>query len=184
MVKLKKKESPEVNSSSMADIAFLLLIFFLVTTTIASEKGLRLLLPEKQEEQKDVEQMKKRNMMEVTINAHNQLLVKGKIVEVEKLKELAIKFINNRGANPELSEEPKEAIITFKADRATQFKTYIATLDNLKGAYHDLRARHLNISTKEYLALDPADAEQNALLLNAQDEYPMTLSEAEPNDFK
>ena len=39
------------------------------------------------------------------------------------------------------------------------------------------------MTVKEYLALDPEDAEQNALLLNAKDEYPLTLSEAEPNDF-
>lgn len=184
MVKIKKKESPEVNSSSMADIAFLLLIFFLVTTTIASEKGLRLLLPEKQEKETETEQMKKRNMLEIIINSNDQILVKGQPKEVEELNEIAKEFINNRGRKADLSESPADAIISFKADRATSFRTYVAVLDNLKGAYHDLRAEYLNISTKEYLALDPVDAEQNALLLNAKNEYPLTLSEAEPNDYK
>lgn len=184
MIRIKKRQKEEVNSSSMADIAFLLLIFFLVTTTIANVKGLRLILPEKQEEEKEIEQMVARNMMEVILNSNNNLLVKGKPTELEQLKEDAKKFLNNKGVNPELSESPQDAIISFKTDRGTNAKTYIAVLDLLKGSYHELRAEYLNISVDEYLKLDPEDAEQNALLLNAKNEYPLTLSEAEPNDYK
>lgn len=183
MVRIKKREKVEVNSSSMADIAFLLLIFFLVTTTIASEKGLRLILPEKQETETETEQMKKRNIFEVIINSNNQVLVKGGLIEIPKLRAEAKKFIDNRGKRADLSESPQDAIVSYKSDRGTNYKTYIAVVDELIGAYHELRAEYLNMTVKEYLALDPEDAEQNALLLNAKDEYPLTLSEAEPNDF-
>jgi biopolymer transport protein ExbD len=44
------KVSDEIPSASMADIAFLLLIFFLVTTVFPKDRGLRIVLPEAQEE--------------------------------------------------------------------------------------------------------------------------------------
>ncbi len=46
----KTKVSDEIPSSSMADIAFLLLIFFLVTTVFPKDRGLRIVLPEADEQ--------------------------------------------------------------------------------------------------------------------------------------
>ncbi|MEX1182339.1 MAG: biopolymer transporter ExbD [Gemmatimonadota bacterium] len=46
IMKKKNRASSEVPTASMADIAFLLLVFFLVTTVFDEEKGLRIVLPE------------------------------------------------------------------------------------------------------------------------------------------
>ena len=96
MIQKKKRESVEVNASSMADIAFLLLIFFLVTTTIASDKGLSIRLPPKNDEQVEIK-LKERNIFNVLVNSNNQLLVEEQPMKVEKLKTAAKEFIMNNG---------------------------------------------------------------------------------------
>ena len=52
MIQFKRRPTVEINSSSMADIAFLLLIFFLVTTTISMDQGLEIVLPSEGNEMK------------------------------------------------------------------------------------------------------------------------------------
>jgi biopolymer transport protein ExbD len=77
-----KRDIPEINAGSMADIAFLLLIFFLVTTTMDSETGLVRKLPPMPEEdmpENDIK-IKQRNIFEVLVNANDQLLVEGEFV--------------------------------------------------------------------------------------------------------
>ena len=64
MIKFKRRASVEINSSSMADIAFLLLIFFLVTTTISMDKGLDIVLPSGDSEM----EVNKKNLAIITIN--------------------------------------------------------------------------------------------------------------------
>ena len=179
-----RRDTEEINSSSMADIAFLLLIFFLVTTTIVNEKGVRFVLPKKMEQDKEEVDINQRNMFKVLLNSNNMLLVEGEPLTVEQLKGKTRQFLDNRGRVETLSEAPSKAIVSFKADRGSTFKNYLQVLDELKASYHELRAEYLQLSIDEYLALDPTDAEDNALLAQAKSEYPSTLSEAEPTDFK
>ena len=54
MVKKSRRPAQEINSSSMADIAFLLLIFFLVTTTMDVDSGISRKLPPMPEEDKEI----------------------------------------------------------------------------------------------------------------------------------
>jgi biopolymer transport protein ExbD len=47
----KKKEDPEIPTSSMADIAFLLIVFFMVTSVFSVTRGLEFQLPRQEDTQ-------------------------------------------------------------------------------------------------------------------------------------
>ncbi len=185
MAKSKIRPSTEINSGSMADIAFLLLIFFLVTTTIASDKGLPMTLPQKKDpNDKTVIEFNARNVFNVLVNSRNQLLVEDEPMAVEQLKDAVMRFVSNNGVNPDLSDSPQKAVVSIKTDRGTDYGVYLKVLDAVKAAYNELRAKYLGISVKEYLNLDtdnPADKEK---LDKAKEAFPANISEAEPSDAK
>lgn len=163
--KKKKRGSNEVNASSMADIAFLLLIFFLVTTQISSEKGLAILLPPKREDDIDDEiKVKEKNLYKVIVNSRNQLLVENEQMNIRQLKKGVIKFLTNNGRDPESSDSPKTAVVSLKTDMGTNYKTYIVVLDQVKAAYHELRASHMKVTLEDYLGYSESDAVQNECL--------------------
>ncbi len=164
-----KRELPEINAGSMADIAFLLLIFFLVTTTMDVDTGISRKLPEKQpEDMPDPPKLKEKNVFIVTVNRNNAILVEGEIpMKVNQIREEAIKFIDNGGGignpmkdnktgemlepaecdwcegakDPKSSDHPNKAVISLESDRGTSYGTYIAVQNELVGAYTDLRNR-------------------------------------------
>ncbi|MFT6746880.1 MAG: biopolymer transport protein ExbD [Glaciecola sp.] len=88
-----RRGTPEINAGSMADIAFLLLIFFLVTTTMEKESGMMRLLPEL--EQKDPEEVNRRNVVDVLVNDQNKILLKGELLSVLEVKDRMAEIIAN-----------------------------------------------------------------------------------------
>lgn len=178
----KERQSTEINAGSMADIAFLLLIFFLVTTTIVSDSAIPFTLPEKVEKEID-QQIKDRNVFKVIVNSNDDLLVEDERMELAVLREEAVKFLSNNGKDENLSESPKDAIVSYKSDRGTTYEMYITVLDELKAAYHIVRAKELGISVEKYLALDKEDKADKKLLDKASEAYPMQLSIAEPTSY-
>lgn len=179
----KKRASAEVNSGSMADIAFLLLIFFLVTTTIASDMGIAVMLPPDEENRDDVK-IKERNIFNVLINSNDMLLVEDDVMDVTRLKAEAKKFVSNNGSDPKSSESPKKAIISLKTDRGTSYEKYIEVRDILKQAYSELRAEHLGVSLKEYQFIyeNRKEGEYKEKYKEAREAYPEQVSDAEPSD--
>ena len=83
-----KKEVPELNSSSTADISFMLLIFFLITTSIDTDQGLARRLPpppDPTQEKSDIK-LKERNVMTVFLNFQDQLMCNGEYINFAQLR--------------------------------------------------------------------------------------------------
>lgn len=175
----RERETPGVNAGSMADIAFLLLIFFLVTTTIDIDKGIPVKLPPYSEIPPENLKLKKRNVYRVVVNANNQILVRGKEMKVSSIRESAKKFISNYGKDPEMSTNPKSAIVSLQNDRGTNYETYLAVYNELKAAYNELWDDYaMQQFQRKYEDLDKEQGKE------VKEEIPLVLSEAEPTDYE
>lgn len=176
-----RKELPEINAGSMADIAFLLLIFFLVTTTMDVDSGISRKLSEKPPENFDPPVVKMKNIFEVNINRNDQLLVEDEEMKVEDIKEATIKFLDNGGGigksvegvagtkcdycngekSSTSSDHPNKAIISVQSDRGTSYGMYITVQNELLAAYTELRNRY----AKKYVTGKYAGMSYDELLL-------------------
>lgn len=202
-----RRETPEINAGSMADIAFLLLIFFLVTTTMDVDSGISKKLSEKPPKDYVPPIIKERNIFEVNINRNNELLVEGETMKIEELKDATLKFIDNGGGDGKIvdgvstgkcdyckgarsttsSDHPNKAIISVQSDRGTEYGMYIKVQNELLKAYTELRNR-LAIDTYNvsYDALEKAykddrtDEKLKAKVDFVKTRYPQIISDAEP----
>ncbi len=190
-----RRETPEINGGSMADIAFLLLIFFLVTTTMDVDTGIARKLPpmpdkEQLEKQEDVK-IKQRNLFTVLINRNDQLLVEGELMEIRNLRDKAKEFILNENDEddlplkevkyiPELGKTVMvpQGVISLQNDRGTSYGKYIAVQNELVAAYNEIRED----AAYEYFGKsfeDLNEEQQNGI----RKLYPLRISEAEPKNI-
>lgn len=97
------KKTPQINSSSTADIAFLLLCYFLMTTTMDQQLGIERQMPPMQTAEKMQNQKAhKRNLLQVKISAQDKVYVQGgtgyfKQVtnDIDLIREIAYEFFGN-----------------------------------------------------------------------------------------
>ena len=96
----KTRKVPDVNSSSMADIAFLLLTFFLVTSSMDTDSGLARRLPPPPQDEEQLSEMKvqRRNLMQVLVNSMDQTMVGDE--QYENLNQLQGKTGKQEGQHP------------------------------------------------------------------------------------
>jgi len=193
----------------MADIAFLLLIFFLVTTTIATDKGIALLLPPKLDENQPPPEFLKhqRNRSKFRLNPGDRFLVgKKPLTDIPQIRGMVKDFILNfgqaspenqailatlsseqrnfvmtAGRRPDSSDSPTEGVVSFKTDRGTSYEVYLAILDEVMGAYDEIYAERVGLTSEEFRNLDKKDPAQKETYQRARDGIPRNVSIAEPS---
>jgi biopolymer transport protein ExbD len=83
-----KREAPEINAGSMADIAFLLLIFFLVTTTMDKDTAYLRKIPKEVETLENTPPVQKKNIYTIIINSKQQIRARDSIIESDNIESL------------------------------------------------------------------------------------------------
>lgn len=186
----KSKALPEINASSMADIAFLLLIFFLVTVTMDVDTGITRKLPPPVVDNETVD-FNQRNIFEILVNSQNMLMVEGKAGNLETLKDETKHFFLNPNNEDDLPEKKLEQIdligevyvskgvVSLKNDRGTSYEMYIKVQNELTRAFQEMR---------DELSVEKFGTKFNNLTDLAKQEavqavIPMAISEAEPEDI-
>jgi biopolymer transport protein ExbD len=171
---------PELNASSMADVAFLMLSFFMITTQISNEQGLPLLLPTLAIQ--PPAPANSRNMFAIHINSMDQYMVRGERRSgLAGLRYEIKEFIINNRQRPDFSDNPEKAIVSLKADRGTSHQAFIHALDEIQAAYYELYASQAGISVIQFRNLDLRNGTDRVLYEKGKRGIPMNISIAEPS---
>ena len=191
----KKRETPGINSSSTADMAFILLIFFLVTTSMDTDRGLARRLPPPPDpsvKNQDNVVVKERNILQVRLNKDNQLMVGSEYMEVGQLRAKAKEFVANPNNDENLPEKhvknipllggecmvTEKHVISVTNDVGTSYQAYIDVQNELVAAYNELRNELAQAKFGTTYA--ECDEDQQKAI---RDFYPQKISEAEPKKY-
>lgn len=138
-----KREIPEINAGSMADIAFLLLIFFLVTTTMDKDTGILRQMSVKIELPPDYEPpiVAKRNLMKIQANAQGQLMIRQDIADVSSIRERVREFYTANMNDEVDNSMPRYNLITkyFCDSNIMEIDRYIDALGDNMETYVDFK---------------------------------------------
>lgn len=149
----RKRETPGLDTTSTADISFMLLIFFLVTSSMDTDKGLPRQLPEPDNEKDEQELVvKRRNVMELALDAAGAVTCDGDTVAPAELPLRIARFVANGTGDPSLPERSRREVhligltevsdrhvIFIDVDPAATYDAYFQMQNAIVAAYSHLR---------------------------------------------
>lgn len=185
------RKTPGINTGSMADISFLLLTFFLLTSSINTEQGIpRRLPPAKKDQDKEIVDINKRNVLNVVVNFNDAVWVNGEELLLSQLKDKALEFLENPNNAPNLPEKEliqinnmgeyavSKGVISLTNDQSTSYNMYVQVQNELEKAVNELRDKvAINYFGKKFDNLDTSARK------SIQKAVPMNISEAPPMDY-
>ena len=188
-----KKNIPEINASSQADIAFTVLIFFLVVSTMDIDTGIVRVLPpmaDPKVKQEDIK-VKERNLLLVFVSGSGNIMAGGKVISLSALKDKAKEFILNPLDDKDLPEKKptvldmpdgskwtypvSEGVISLQNTRDTSYEVYIQVQNELTRAFNEVRDEVAMAKFGSKFA--DLSEEERKVITKA---IPMKISEAEP----
>ena len=119
---MKRRQAPEINAGSMADIAFLLLIFWLVATTIKPEYGINNVLKDADEEPKIAIVTQSRDLLRVHVTEEGEYEV-----EINGTRTLSLEDLKDASARLRARAGYKARII-LTSDYNAPYDAYIRVL--------------------------------------------------------
>ena len=145
----------------------MLLIFFLVTSSMDTDKGLLRQLPPPPQEQQPPQDIRKDHVLQVTLDASDQLAVDGTLLTTQQLKEQVMEFV---------VADRTDHVISIRTDRATTYEAYFRMQNAIVAAYNQLREKY---------ARERYGKGYDELVEEQRDEvnqyYPQRISESKPS---
>ncbi|MEO0124098.1 MAG: biopolymer transporter ExbD [candidate division WOR-3 bacterium] len=124
----KKKIIPNIPTASMGDIAFLIIIFFMTTTVFTREKGIKMLLPEKSQQETKV---KPENVVSILINPEGALRLKASGYDGLDISPQSYSEVR-RIVEEKLLERDTLLVVSLKTSKDARYQAMIAVLDQIK----------------------------------------------------
>ena len=165
----------EVSDSILAavELKFPLTIAYSIKKTNTKASALDLLNTE--ENSGDTE-LKPRNIIQVLVNANDEVLIRNEYVTNEMIKSTVKKMILNLDKDVEFPENTKNAIILYRNERNTDYELYKNVRQKLSNAYLEIRnERSIYLFGHTF---DSLNTEYQKLI---RKEIPLMIVEGEPN---
>jgi biopolymer transport protein ExbD len=141
----KNRPIPEIQSGSVADIAFLLLIFFMVCTTFQREKSIPMVLPPPYDG--PAGKVNEDRVLSLIINADNQVMIEGQAIDT------SLETTITQHLRKMVSTKTKP-YINIKLHESSDYEHYINVLAKVKASINNL---------KKFYALQKYDKSYNQL---------------------
>lgn len=182
-----KKDLPEINASSLADIAFLLLTFFLIATSMDKREGIQKKIPDPLRiEDQEPTPKRPRDVLEISLNTSSkEVLIKDERMNPLAIRQEVKKHVLNNGDGTctycvggqklaNYSTNPAEAVVLIRTLKSTPFEAYITAQNEVDKAYNeiwdDYCKRNFNMTLKdlEELAKGESDEDQTPEVIDAR----------------